>query len=251
MIGINRQQFNKYLSGSTTPSTFNLGRISAFFGLESDALCRPSAEFQRTLSKPRPTSPTASAPLAQQNLCAAIIGLATQHPEILRPYVGLYFHYNYAFDSSGRIVRGLFRVSEVGGLFVTRLLERVQHRSNGSTKLTTLKYDGVLAAMSGCLFNIEYERLMRSCIGHAAFPCIMRPGQRFLAGLQSSFSSSTGRPAASRVVLERVAQGTSPRDMVRQCGTFRRSDGTIDLDVLALIGNRVQREADVFSPPSI
>ena len=114
-----------------------------------------------------------------------------------------------------------------------------------------MKYDGVLAALSGCLFNIEYDRLMRSCVGHAAFPCIMRPGQRFLTGLQSSYSSSTGRPAASRVLLERVEQRLSMRELLGRCGTFRRSDGLIDADVLHLIGNRVPRETDVFSPTAI
>ena len=250
-IEINRQQFNKYLSGSTTPSIFNLGRIAAFFGLEGDALCQPNAEFRRTMAQLRPPQPAQPASRIQQTLPAAVITLATQNSDVLRPYVGFYFRYNYAFDSSGRVVRGLFRISEADGLFVTRLIERVQHRSNGSRKLTTLKYDGVLAALSGCLFNIEYERLMRSCIGHAAFPCIMRPGQRFLTGLQSSYSSSTGRPAASRVVLERVEQGKSLRELLEHCGTFRRSDGLIDTDVLHLIGNRVSRETDVFSSAAI
>ena len=250
-IEINRQQFNKYLSGSTTPSMFNLGRIAAFFGLEGGALCQPTAEFRRTVGQLRPQRPAQPASPIQQSLSAALIALATLNADVLRPYVGFYFRYNYAFDSSGRVVRGLFRISEADGIFVTRLIERVQHRSNGSSKLTTLKYDGVLAAASGCLFNIEYERLMRSCIGHAAFPCIMRPGQRFLTGLQSSYSSSTGRPAASRVLLERVEQGASLRELLRRCGTFRRGDGSIDADVLHLIGNRVPRETDVFSPPAI
>jgi len=252
-IGINRQQFNKYLSGSTIPSTFNLGRISAYFGLDDDALRRPSAEFRRTLPQPEdvPPNPIAAPSLVHREIYETAISLATLNPQMLRPYVGLYFRYNYAFDSSGRIVRGLFRVSETGGLFVTRLVERVQHRSNGSTKLTTLKYDGVLAALSGCLFNVEFERLMKSCVGHAAFPCIMRPGQRFLTGIQSSFSSSTGRPAASRVVLERAGQGMDVREMLGQCGTFRRNEGAIDPDVLKLIGNRVYRDADPFSPPRV
>ena len=252
-IGINRQQFNKYLSGTTTPSAFNLGRISSYFGLDAGVLRQPSAEFRRTLSQPQdgPPEPATALSSIRREFCATAFGLAALNPEALRPHVGLYFRYNYAFDGSGRIVRGLFRVSETDGLFVTRLVERVQHRSNGSRKLTTLKYDGVLAALSGCLFNVEFERLMKSCIGHAAFPCLMRPGQRFLTGIQSSFSSSTGRPAASRVVLERVAHGTSVREVLRGCGTFRRSDGVIDPDVLQLIGNRVRRDTDLFSPPGV
>lgn len=246
-IGINRQQFNKYLSGAATPSSFNLARISAYFGLAGDELRRPGLAVRR-MTLPAVSKPAVPARCA---LDAAIAMLAEGDGTSLRPYVGFYFRYNYAFDGSGRIVRGLFRISEQDGLFLTRLVERVQHRSNGAFKLTTLKYDGVLVALSGCLFNVEYERLMRSCVGHAAFPRIMRPGQRFLAGLQSSFSSSTGRPAASRVVLERVPSGIGLRAMLQQCGTFHHKEGGIDPGVIDLVDNRVMCETDVFCPPNI
>ena len=246
-IGINRQQFNKYLSGAAAPSSFNLARISAYFGLAADELRRPGlAAGQMTL----PLMPKPAVPVYRV-LEAAMAVLTESSNVSLRSYVGFYFRYNYAFDGSGRIVRGLFRISEQDGLFLTRLVERLQHRSNKSTELTTLKYDGVLFALSGCLFNVEYERLMRSCVGHAAFPRIMRPGQRFLAGLQSSFSSSTGRPAASRVVLERVPPGMGLRAMLRRCGTFHRREGGIEPDVLELIDNRVAGEADIFCPPGV
>ncbi len=246
-IGINRQQFNKYLSGAAAPSSFNLARIASYFSVTSSDLLRPGLAARTSLGG---TAADLARP-GKRALEAAVVALAHASSVPLRPYVGFYFRYNYAFDGSGRIVRGLFRVVEQDGLFLTRLVERLQHRSNGSSQLTTLKYDGVLVALSGCLFNVEYERLMRSCVGHAAFPCIMRPGQRFLAGLQSSFSSSTGRPAASRVVLERVAPGTSLRAMLGRCGTFHRRQGDIDPDVLQLISNRVARDGDIFSPPRI
>jgi transcriptional regulator with XRE-family HTH domain len=32
-IGLNRQQINKYLSGRSLPSAFNLRRLTAYFGI--------------------------------------------------------------------------------------------------------------------------------------------------------------------------------------------------------------------------
>ena len=32
-IGINRQQFNRYIAGEARPSAYNVGRIAAFFGV--------------------------------------------------------------------------------------------------------------------------------------------------------------------------------------------------------------------------
>lgn len=180
-----------------------------------------------------------------------LVDLTNSNANIARRYVGYYFRYYYNFDCSGRVVRTLFRIVEQEGLFVTRLIERVQHRSNTCGRLTTFKYDGVLIALSGCLFIMELESLMRSSINYAAFPCIPRPGQRFIAGIQSSFSSYTGRPAASRVVLERIPQPMSLREAICRCGTYAIGVGDIDSDILALISNKVPGESELFSPVSL
>ena len=59
------------------------------------------------------------------------------------------------------------------------------------------------------------------------------------------------RPAASRVVLERVPPGVALRAMLRQCGTFHRKENGIDPDLLELADSRVTCDTDIFCPPSV
>jgi transcriptional regulator with XRE-family HTH domain len=42
-LTINRAQFNKYLSGQSRPTAYNLTRICDFFGVEAYELSRPSS----------------------------------------------------------------------------------------------------------------------------------------------------------------------------------------------------------------
>lgn len=250
-LGINRQQFNKYLSGSSQPSLFVVSRIARFFGVNAEDLFLPHDEFRGKFDGGS-GAPLSGAPAGRTEVERALVdhvaALSHSGAEILRRYAGYYFRYYYDFDTSGRVVRSLFRITEREGLFLSRLIERVQHRSNTSGRMTTFKYDGVLVALSGCLFNVELESLMRGSINYAAFPCIPRPGQRFIAGIQSSFSSYTGRPAASRVVLERIDQPARLRQVLRRCGTFAIATGNIEPEIVTLISNQVLRESELFSP---
>ena len=50
-LKINRQQFNRYLMGSATPSRHNHKLISDFFGLEEDELFGPHAAFAATFKR--------------------------------------------------------------------------------------------------------------------------------------------------------------------------------------------------------
>ena len=250
-IGINRHQFSKYTSGASFPSLHNANRIADFFGLDVEELCLPHEELRRIFGRPsqraaRKEPPTLSG--AQTGVHALVDALAGSNHDLLKRYEGYYFRYNFAYDCSGRVIKSLFRITRSDGFYLTRHIERVQHRSNGSKKLTTLKYDGVITALSNCLFVVEYEKLMKSCVAHAAFPCIARPNQTFMTGVQSSLASSTGRPAASRVVLERIEPSKRVTDVLRTCGTFRLGDGEIDPDVIRLISNRVDTDCDLLVP---
>ena len=169
-IGINRHQFSKYTSGASTPSLHNTNRIADFFGLDVEELCLPHEELRRLFRKraDRETVAPHAPSVAKGNVHDLVDRLSGANHHVLKRHEGAYFRYNFAFDGSGRVVRSFFRVVNAGDVFVTRHVERIQHRSNGSKKLTTLKYDGVVTILSNCLFVVEYDRLMGGCVAHAA-----------------------------------------------------------------------------------
>jgi len=48
-LSINRAQFNKYLSGQSRPTAYNLKRIGDFFGVEEYELDLPADQFSRLI----------------------------------------------------------------------------------------------------------------------------------------------------------------------------------------------------------
>ena len=54
-LKINRQQFNKYLSGKTAPSSNNLRKICDYFGVEEHEIMLPNQDFNDLISA-RPTT---------------------------------------------------------------------------------------------------------------------------------------------------------------------------------------------------
>ncbi|MCB1970671.1 MAG: helix-turn-helix transcriptional regulator [Geminicoccaceae bacterium] len=249
---INRQQFNKYIIGSVQPSIHLLRRIADFFNLNVDEMFLPTDEL-RIIFEIKRSSNFDFKIQGYENgpnlkvLTDILLRMSHSDAMTLRRYVGCYFRYNYAFDGSGRVVRSIFFISESNGLFVTKLLERLQHRSNGTNEITTHKYVGVLVALSGCIFNVEYETIMKSCVGHAAFSNLQRPGQKYIVGIQNSYSSATGKPTASRVVLERHSKRPCLREIINQCGMFLPRSPEIPPHILPLIDNSNKRGTDVFS----
>lgn len=254
--GLNRQQFNKYITGKVHPSLSTLRRIADFFGLDVEEMWLDHQSLRqlfeaRKVGEPRERQENQDATPIMGAIRNLAVRFAKSDRTTLSRYCGHYFRYHYAFDGSGRIVRSVFRVVEQDGVFVTKLMERLHHQSNGTHRFTTLKYEGVLMAMSGCLFNVEYETIMKSCVGYAAFAHLQRPGQRFIPGIQSSFSSSSGKPASSRVVLERIPVSESPRNMIKSCGMFRPGNDAIDQDIIALIDNSNGADGAIFSLPIV
>lgn len=245
-IGINRQQFNKYTSGAVMPSLFILKRIADFFGLEVEEICLPHDNL-RALFKIRKSAEIVEVPVGNR-LLEDITMFSQQFSEPLDKYEGYYYRYYYAYDLSGRVVRSLFRLSKADGFYVTRHIERIFHPASAGKHKTAFKYSGFATGLSNCIFVLEFESLMKSCIAHAVFPIIPRPGQRYLFGLQTSLSTTLGRPAASRVVLERIRPNVAVRKMLAHCGTFEPNSPELEPDLLQLIGNENLREDAMMMP---
>lgn len=245
-IDINRQQFNKYTSGAVMPSLFILKRIADFFGLEVEEICLPHDNLRAIFQIRKGTAATADS--GGRRLLDDIGMFSQDFSEPLDKYEGYYYRYYYAYDLSGRVVRSLFRLSKSDGFYVTRHIERIFHPASAGRHKTAFKYSGFATGLSNCIFVIEFESLMKSCIAHAVFPIIPRPGQRYLFGLQTSLSTTLGRPAASRVVLERIRPNVTVRKMLAHCGTFESNSPELEPDLLNLIGNENLREDAVMMP---
>src|SRR5690606_35674844 len=89
-LAINRAQFNKYLSGQSRPTPYNLKRICDFFGVEDYELLLPPEQFARLLGTRHPAH---HASRRGDALLELLKPLREQTGD-LRRYCGYYFEYS-------------------------------------------------------------------------------------------------------------------------------------------------------------
>ncbi len=225
--GINRQQFSRYLSGTSLPNEETLTKIASFFNIPQTAL------FQSGLMEEDKRGDFRKA-------LAAIPDLPNEFKEIYATIIdkgsnlslksGVYAVYTPSLLLNGQIVRSALSISTKKGLAVFSMV---------------MPADGQPAArIDGIILQ---EKLRVSLIGHwqdwarAMFVLYLDADnsidQKAWHGLAMTFLP-TGAPLASKVVVEHVGASSALRDTVESIGIVSLDDdrlpaiiksGTMDL----------------------
>jgi len=233
-LALNRQQFNKYLSGHSRPSRHNMRRICDFFGVtESEMLLEPG-RFEELVALRRN-------PLDRGWLDEPLRHLETLY-KISRPldrYVGYYFRYFYSFGYPGRIIRSFCAIHGKDGKYYWKNLEVMRAQATGNPR-TVSKYVGTALLIADRIFIFEYESLRRNSLTQVTlYPSYQTRVDR-LVGVQTGGPVRRGRkPGASRVVLEYLGPRVNLREALAQSDLFSEDDPRINPDILALIRNDI------------
>lgn len=233
-LRINRQQFNKYLSGQIRPSAHNMRRICDFFGVtESEMLLQPD-HFAQIVS-PRRSQPDGaglSEPLKH------IEALFDQSNSLER-YVGYYYRYFYSFGYPGYIMKSLASLYESDGRYYWKNIEILRSDHPGR-RSSVSKYTGAVFLLADRIFIVEYESVLRNSITQAILYPSYHNKVLFLNGVQTGASTMRGRkPSASIVLLEYLGQDISLRKAMRSSGLYTEDDPAIDPTIRRLIENPV------------
>ena len=152
-IGINRQQFGRYLSGAGRPSAHNLQRICDYFGItEADLLLEPAALREKVRAQPKGHGSVAGASTLDRALRGAFPG----DVRLLRRYVGLYHYYFRSPTWPERIVRGLVQLREQNGLIRSRSVTRARNRGDGMQYRSL--YEGLATMLHNQIFLVEVQK---------------------------------------------------------------------------------------------
>lgn len=106
-MGINRQQLNKYLNGSSSPSLRTMRKMATVFELPTEALMLPPEELKRRMKHGSGAEPS---PLPARKIReVTLIGRGeAEHDgsaEALAPYCGRYFRYNWVPEMPELVLR--------------------------------------------------------------------------------------------------------------------------------------------------
>jgi transcriptional regulator with XRE-family HTH domain len=230
-LGINRQQFNKYLNGSSAPSLRNLRRISTFFGVDEYEITLAHEDFVSSVM-PRRGNPSGAGDLLSQLLSQLSID-AIRSRDALKPYCGVYAVYLCTPVWSSHIVRSLTVLKQQGQNTVLKSIERLRMASSPGTSLVQ-KFIGAAFYVVDRIYILEYEAASRDLVSLTILYPSHRQQRPYLTGIILTIASGGNRqPFASRVVYERLGPNVDFREELRKSNVYPMESGELAPEVRA------------------
>lgn len=218
-IGINQQQFNRYLSGSGMPSAHNLRRICLYFDvLERDLLADGGGFIAERgqLNKNRPS-------VQKDPFSNAFPGDLSR----LRQYVGTYHIHFLSPSWPGHIMIGAAFLDEQNGQVNVRTIERGLGPSR--ERLQRARYDGRSSFHGSRIFVVEFESEQEGSISETVLYPAHRQQRTYLRGMTLGLAWRPRRmPYASRIIWKRVENRVSVREALGKCGIHAIDGHNID-----------------------
>lgn len=238
-IGINRQQFNRYLNGGGMPSAHNLRRIARHFDVTEADLFADHGDFTRKhiLNQKR----TANGPV---DLMTAPFRDQTQ---ALRRYLGFYHSHFQTPTWDGMILRSLIWLYEKDGYVMTRSVERVISK-DGSVHQKS-RYEGMVSQRGNRVYVVEHEMVRDGSIVETILTPSHRQQVKFLRGMTIGVAwRPFVSPYASRAIWKRIESKITLREALKACGAFSPQSRHIDPTVRAYLGEQRELAASKTSP---
>ncbi len=242
-IGINRTQFNKYLSGQIVPSARNLKRICDFFGVEDHEILGPNEEFRKIIAA------SGSVDRAEQrdSFFSKLQAASSASVSPMQNYVGYYYEYYFSLGFPGKILKSLVQMyPHEGQLAYTRIERLVGMDVRGSS--SHCKYEGRVLFLKDRITLIDMEQLTGNEVTQTVlYPAYLNKIDR-LMGIKLGVSARSSRePAATRVLYQYQGASCSFRKLFRECGLYDADSMLIDRDIKELISNDKDDNDSLFS----
>lgn len=233
-IGINRQQFNKYLSGDVRPSRHNMHRICDFFGVTEAEILMDETLFRQLIGLRRPSSDTSQLDLPMRHMERI---LASSRP--VDRYEGYYFRYFHSFGNKGCIIRSLARIVIRDSRGYFKNIEVLRDPDDGHW-MRTNRYEGMVLQLADRLQVIEYEAMEANSITQMTLYPSYQQRIDYLLGIQTGGPTRRGRkPGASRVALEFLGTHIDIRRALRETGLFHPRSPSLRQEIVTMIENRI------------
>jgi transcriptional regulator with XRE-family HTH domain len=222
LLEINRQQFNKYLSGQVFPSNHNLASICEFFDISKDTFLLPERDFQHVLDDQQRDSGQ-----IKKSHVDRVIESLPNNIDAMSRYEGFYNSYFHALGYPGYICRALIYIYREGDRFYSKNIEHMWDKALPGTAPNRFKYVGTVNYLSDRIFITEFEVLTKQSIAHT----ILVPSYRntvSMSGVTLGVASLNSHlPKACLVEYQYLGKQIDIRAALRNCGLF-----SVDSDVI-------------------
>ena len=218
-IGINQQQFSKYLTGRARPSPHNMRRIAQYFEIEEEVILGAHAGLVQRARR----HATSLAERRRDPLANAFPGDLAR----LRPYLGAYQVFFRSPAAPDKVVINAIFLDERNGVVYSRLIEKLRDTSLRRSRWT--RCDGKAGFLGGRVFVVDNERQNESALSMYILTPPHRQKMQYLVGSMTFLASLPRRtPYASKVVWKRFESYRSVRELLETCGVYAPESLTLD-----------------------
>ena len=243
-IGLNRQQFNKYLSGQTRPSRHTLRRICDFFGVEDYELLMPADQFrgliavrpQRAENLETDEAPPYQAPPYIESLEALFSASRT---DVTR-YLGYYFTYRFSFSKPELVLKSLVHFWREDSRVLSKRVERFLESDGNATLSFLCKYLGYLLFLGDRIYVVERDTLGDGEVSETILYPSYRNQVTWLSGLNIGVSTSDDRRiGCGQVLFQYLGQRVDLAAALKSSGKYPLECEQVP----SLIGDTLCRES--------
>ncbi|ESX66568.1 hypothetical protein X759_27545 [Mesorhizobium sp. LSHC420B00] len=233
-LGINRQQFNKYLAGTHAPSQKNLRLIANFFGLSVDVMTYNPHDFQSLIEGNH--FPLFKRIQKSPKMMMFITEVLSANATDATDFLGAYERYHYSSIYKGQILRSIFYLYSKDGILMHSYVERFPNL-DGSNKIDYIfKYHGFSFYISNRLFSIDFETIQRNEMTFSNLASIDRNSKKFMFGVTSGIAASMVRqPVAQKVAMHFVGDRKARKSDLRRATVLSPSDDSIPKEVITYL----------------
>lgn len=226
-LGMNRQQFNKYLSGAARPSRRNLYRICKFFRISEAQLYLPHQEF---IARHKQHSDFF---FEQQ-----IDNIFPNSGSDIKRYLGYYHGYFYSLGYPGKIICSLVLIYESNNRVFTKSIEHLYDKKDIAPEDRFInKYTGVVSYSCNRIFIIERDALWGNAFSMTILYPTYQSHIKYLHGLSIGCPTLGRIPSCVRIVFAYLGKSINRRQALSRCGLYSQAEIDIPKSVLKLIDN--------------
>ncbi len=217
-IGINRQQFNKYLNGTSEPSEYNMRLICNFFGVEEYEILKPHNEFKYTIDINEAPAASTIQTSAQSGEDATIFSQKNNVPDM---YQGYYYKYYQSFSDPGKILKAFVHIYTGDGASRYKRIERLRNPANRTDSCFVFKYVGIAQFLRDRIFLIDSEILLGAEISQTILYPTFKSRLDVLHGLLLGVAGRASRePVCARVLMEYLGKEVNLKTAMKQTGLY-------------------------------
>ena len=223
-IGLNRQQFNKYLNGQSRPSLSTLRRICDFFGVDEAEILSDTREFSELvrLRPPKLSNPKGSADGEAERFYRH----DTADRSMLERHEG-YYHGHFNPDpAKPAILRSLTRIYRKDDQWFAKTITR--HRGSDYLVPDVVKFNGTVVEAHGRLVVMEREQGIGRGLWTTVLITTNYPALTYLPGIVTGvFSGGSHGIVAMRTIWHFLGRSPDLRLALSQCGVFGPEDPSL------------------------